>query len=141
MKNKKLLIPCLILIILASISIIIYMLVNKDKDPQEYTIDGIDLVENKEILKDTNVENLKITNVSLLTRNGISSYKAEVENNTEEDINIKKLYVIFYENETKNEIAVLSNTTIKTNNKTYINITFESDYSKTTKIEYRLEKK
>ena len=139
MKNKKILIACLVVIILASVITIIYMLTNNKEETPDSKIEDFETVQNDSILNDATVENLKITNVSLLTRDGISSFKAQVLNETSESINIDKLYVVFYENETENKILVLSDITIPANDKTYINMTSESDLSKTTKIEYVLE--
>jgi len=139
MKNKKILIACLVVIILASVITIIYMLTNNKEETPDSKIEDFETVQNDGILNDATVENLKITNVSLLTRDSISSFKAQVLNETSESINIDKLYVVFYENETENKILVLSDITIPANDKTYINMTSETDLSKTTKIEYILE--
>ena len=139
MKNKKILIACLVVIILASVITIIYMLTNNKEETPDSKIEDFETVQNDSILNDATVENLKITNVSLLTRDSISSFKAQVLNETSESINIDKLYVVFYENETENKILVLSDITIPANDKTYINMTSETDLSKTTKIEYVLE--
>lgn len=138
MDKKKILLIGSIVIILASVIASIYIISTKEEEP-EYTIDGIDLPENKNILKDSTVENLKITSASLLTRDGISTYTAQVSNNTETNIDIDSLYVVFYEGEKENKILALKDSTITANNKTYINITSETDLSKTTKIEYVLE--
>ena len=120
MKNKKILIACLVVIILASVITIIYMLTNNKEETPNSKIEDFETVQNDSILNDATVENLKITNVSLLTRDGISSFKAQVLNETSESINIDKLYVVFYENETENKILVLSGITIPANDKTYI---------------------
>ena len=138
MKNKKVLIICLIIIILVSIIANIYILSNKpEKDLP--TIDGIKIPEYKDILKETEIEGLKITNISLLTRDGMSSYKAEVTNNTDIKKEINKLYVVFHEEDNENKILALYNVSIESNEKTYINITSEKDLSKTTKITYVIE--
>ena len=52
MKNKKVLIICSIVIIIASISALIYLFVKDDNKPQNNIIEGIKLPENQEILKD-----------------------------------------------------------------------------------------
>lgn len=140
MKNKKILVPPLIVITLASIIAIIVILTNRDNDDDNYKINGIDLVENKDILKDAEISNLKITNVSLLTRDKISTFKALVSNDTENEIFIDQLYVKFYLKDNEQKILVLSGTKLAANAKTYINITSEIDLSKTTEIEYILEK-
>ena len=138
MKSKKtLLIICLVFIILLSIGTSIYILINK-KEKSEFKVDGIETVQNENILNDTTVENLQITNASLLTRDGISTYSAEVNNLTENDITIDKLYVTFYEGDIENKILALFNASIKANGKAYINITSENDLSNTDKITYTI---
>jgi hypothetical protein len=136
MDKKKLLVIIAIITIAIAIGVII---INKDNKEEEFKIDGIDLPTNKEILKDANVDNLKITNISLLTRDGISTYKATILNNTENDIKINILYIIFYENEIEHKAVALYDTEIQTKGEKYINITSDKDLSNITKIEYVLE--
>lgn len=138
MDKKKIIIIGSIVAVLLSIAVIIYV-TTKTPNNEEYTIDGIDLPKNKEILNDTTVDNLKITDISLLTRNGVSTFKATVSNETAEDIIINKLYVVFYEGEKENKIPAIANATLSPGEKTYINITSESNLSNTSKIEYILE--
>ena len=136
-KKKILLIGSIIVIIVSVIASI--LLVMKKEPVNEFKIDGIDLPQNKEILKDTTIKELDITNVSLLIREGISSYSAKITNNTNKEIKIDNIYVTFIENEKENKILALKNRTLKPEEYTYIKITSESDLSKTTKIEYTLE--
>lgn len=137
-KKKIILIICLIVIILASIITNIYFL-KDNKETNELTIDGITTTQNKEILKDTKVDKLDITNISLLNKNGTSVFKAKVSNNTNEDIKIKRLYIIFYENEKENKMPGLINVIIKANSNTFINISSPNDLTKSTDIKYVLE--
>lgn len=139
MKNKKVLVIGSIVIILVCVAAVIYLLVTSNDKPQNTGIEGINLAENKEILEDKTINNFKITNVSLLTRDGISSYKAWVVNESNTDVKINKLYVIFQENETETKLLALNNATINANGKTYITVTSDRDLTKTTKIEYILE--
>lgn len=137
-KKKIVVIISLIVIIVASIITNIYILSNKKQD-EEFKIDGITSVKNKDILKDSTVSNLDITDITLFNKNGTSVYRAKIENNTNEDINIVKLYVIFYENEVENKKLALSDAVIKANGKTYINISSKDDLTKSTDIKYVLE--
>lgn len=137
MKSKKLLIVCLIIIILASTITNIYILSNKDNE--EKTNNGITTVDNLDVLKDTTVNDLDITNVSLLTKGGMSSYKAVVTNNTQNEVNIDKLYVEFYKEGTNSKILALSNVKLQPNEQTNIKITTETDFSKVTEIKYTIE--
>ena len=140
MERKKIIIViALILTIISIIGISVYKLTTKE-EKNEFTIEGIDLVENKEILKDAEVENLKITNISLLTREGISTYSAQINNDTTTDITVDKLYVTFYEGDKVTKILALSNAKIKQKGKAYINTTSNENLTKTTKITYSIEK-
>lgn len=138
MDKRKILIIGSIILIAISIVISVFMIFNKPEE-EEFTIDGINLPTNKEILKDATVGNLKITNVSLLTRDGVSTYKAKVVNETEEDISIKILSVVFYKNEVEHDVDVLRDVVVLANSDTYISIDSEEDFTDVTKIEYVLE--
>lgn len=137
MDKKKILIVVLGVVILVSIIAAILIITNNEEDTK-YGIEGIALPKNKEILKEKTVENLKITDISLLTREGISTYKAKVENNTNKDIEIDFLYVIFYEEKQENKIIALQDSTIEAESQTYINISSETDLSKTSNVKYEL---
>ena len=135
-KKKLLAIGSITVIITSIITIVIMITQNKE---EEFTIEGISLPKNKEILKENSIENLKITDISLLTRDGISTYTATISNNTEEDIKIKTLYVIFYEKEQEYKAIALYDTKIQATKEKYIDITSEKDLSNITKIDYVLE--
>ena len=137
-KKKIIVIVSLIAIIAASIITNVYILSNQEKD-NEFKIDGINSAENKDILKDSKAGNLDITNITLFNKNGTSVFKAKISNNTNEDINIDKLYVIFYENENENKKLAISNAMIKANGETYINISSPQDLTNSTSIKYVLE--
>lgn len=135
MQNKKIIIIVLIVLIIACIITNVYLLNNKPQE-NELIIDDIYPVENQEILKDTTYKELTITNISLLIREGISIYQADIINNTTNKISLDNLYIVFYENENKKKIPALENINLEPNEKTTINITTEADLSKTTNIEY-----
>lgn len=136
MDKKKILLIVSIVLIIASIVVSVILLVNKPEE-EEFKIEGIDLPKNQEILKDVSLDGIEITNVSLLTREGMSTYKALLTNETENDISAKILNITFYEDE--EERTVTKNITLTAGSSMYINIESEIDLSKTTKIEYILE--
>lgn len=136
--KKKILIVCLVIVIIASIITNIYILSNKPEE-NTFKIDGIDTLDNQDILKDATIEGLKITNISLITREGISTYKATITNTTDKEIDINQLYVTFYEDKKENKILALMNTNLEPNASTNISITSESDLSGTTNIKYAIE--
>lgn len=139
MDKKKLIMIGSVIAIIVSVVAIIFLVTKKDTE-SEYKIDGIDLPENKEILKDQTIaDNIEISNISLLTRDGISSYKATIKNTSDKDIKIKTLYVIFYENDIENKTLALYDTNLVSQKEQYISIKTETDLTNTTKIEYVLE--
>lgn len=137
MDKKKIIITILmIIIILVSLITNVYILSKKDNSS---TIDGITTTQNEKILKDAKVDKISITDVSLLNKDGTTLFKAKVSNNTNEDIKIDKLYVIFYENKTEKKIPGLLNVIIKAGSSTFINISSQDDLTKSTDIKYVLE--
>ena len=136
-KKNKIILIVSIIVIIGSITLSVLTLTKKEEEP--FTIEGINLPENKEILKDAKVDELDIIDVSLITREDISSYKATVANNTDKDITINNLYVVFHQDEEEIKILALKNATIKSKTSTFISIASEIDLSKATKIEYVIE--
>ena len=134
-KKNKIILIASIIIIITSIIVSILMLTKKDNDTPP-VIEGINLPQDKDILKDAKLNELDITDVSLLTREGISSYKSLITNNTDKDITISNLYVVFHQNKEKIEVLALKDIKLKPSDSTYIKITSETNLSKTTKIEY-----
>lgn len=138
MDKKKILIIGSIVAVILLLAVIIYI-VSKPKEETLPIIEGMNLPTNKDILKDTTIGNLEIKNISLIIRNGKSTFQATISNKTEEDIKINKLYAIFYEGETQNKKTLVLNSTIPSNKDALINILSESDLTNTTKIEYVIE--
>lgn len=139
MKNK-ILIAVSSLIILLSIIAIIFIIKDSKKEPEEFKIDSLDVLDDKELLKDTKYDTLDITNQVLSTRNNISTYNAILENNTESDYKIDSLYVVFTTDKEEIESLALSDTLVKANQSVVINISFDKDISKTTKIAFKNSK-
>lgn len=139
MKNNKIIGICFIIIIILAIGAIIFLLTSKDNNQEEFGIDGIGLVENKDVLNDVILDELKITDISLYIIEGISKYSATVINTKNSDINISKLYVNFYMGDMENKILALYDVTINVNGETTIDITSGIDFSKVTKISYTVE--
>lgn len=139
--NKR--IVLIVIAVIAFIGAIIFaiMTINKsNKKAEEFKIDGIDIIKNKDILKDTKVDTLDITNQVLYNKNDSSSFSAIINNNNDTDYYIKELYVVFNIGEEKKKILVTRDTTIKANDKKVIDISFDSDMLNVTKIDYMIEK-
>lgn len=136
--DKKKLIIGLGVILLISLIILVISLVNKPSE-DDYNLDGIKLPEYKEVLKDAEVGNLKITSVALLTIDGKSTFKAKAVNTLDKDLIINKLIMVVSLDGEKEKIEILRDTKIASLGETYINVTFARDLSGVSKIEYVLE--
>lgn len=139
MKNKKLVVISSIFIIIISIGVSLYAIFHKPDKNVVSNPNGVEVNTKEEVLKEATIKNLKVKNISLTTKDGISTYKAELHNNTTSSISIDKLYVIFYIKGKENKILAASNISINKSGKTYINLTSETDLSKTDKITYEAE--
>ena len=90
MGKKKTLIIVLGLLLVISIIVFVISLVNKPSE-EDYNIEGIELPQYKEILKDKTMGDFKLTDISLITVDGMSTYKAKLHNNSSETLAVKKL--------------------------------------------------
>lgn len=109
------------------------------KTKDNFEIDGIKITENTDIIKDTKVDELDVIDQVLYTTNNKSVFNATLKNNTEKDIKVNKLYVIFTINKKEEKVILIDNGEIKKQTTFPINITFDRDVLNTTKIEYVLE--
>ena len=139
--NKKQIILIIVSIIaLIGTILFIIMTVKGKKEPEEFKIDGIDIIKNKEIVKDTKVDSLDITDQILYNKDGISTFNGVINNNTNEDFYVKNLYVVFTTNKEEEKLLILTDTTIKANDIRIIDVSFDKDMLDITKIDYIIEK-
>lgn len=137
--DKKKLIPVLVLLLLLSISLILYTFLRDDKDTDEPQIDGLDIISKDGVTDSRKVGNLSISNVSYSIRGGITTFYAVVTNESVDSFNIKSLYVLFKYNDGREEkILAIRNTLLKSNMNTNISIDFESGNSDISSIDYLL---
>jgi len=145
MKNKKkentkkqntiLVISIIVIIICAIISITTIIKSNNNEQPEKNDSDAV----HKEILKDTTVGNLAITNAKLTVNSEVSNFTAVVTNNTNTDYHIGTLYVTFTNNDNASKIPALQDITLKPGEYEMITLSLDSDVSETTIIDYTLE--
>ena len=138
-KKRVILIAVAIIAFIGSIVFII-LTINREDKQEEFKIEGIDFTKNENILKDTKVDTLDITNQILYNKNEVSTFSAIIKNNNNTDYTIKELYAIFSINKETQKVLVAKNMKIKSQDEQIINITFDQDMLKTTKIEYELAK-
>ena len=137
--KKIILISIIVLAISGTITFLV-LTFNNNEEKEEFKIEGIDIASNKDILKDTKVDTLEVTNQVLYNRDNMSNYSAIIKNDNTTDYNIKRLYVVFTVNDETIKMLATEDSTIKANNQKIINISFDKDILSTTKIEFIMEK-
>ena len=137
--KSKIIIIVAPLIIIACIIFSVKTIMNSKNTKEEpFKIDGLDAVDNAELLKDIIASNLKITDQSIINTDGVSTYYATITNTKNSDYHINYLYAVFTIDGKKINSLVSYNTTLKANEERLINISFDRDISNTTKIEYKV---
>lgn len=139
--NRKKILLLSIIVIAFIISIIFIVLtINKNNNKEEFKIEGIEVTKNKDIIKDTKVDILDITNQILYNRNKESIFSGIINNNTEKDLYIKELYIIFKNKQDDQKVLIVKDTTIKNNDKLPFEVSFDTNELNTTKIDYEIIK-
>ena len=93
---------------------------------------------NENILKDTIIEGIKITDQSVITENGLSSYTAILTNTLTENKHIGNFYIVFTLNGEEIESLAVTDIDISANGILPISLAFDQDISKATKVEYKI---
>jgi hypothetical protein len=128
-KKKILFIIGLVLIVI--LGIIAINISKKNKEPEP--VDTL----NENILKDTTVDGLHITNQAVITRDGISTYTANITNETSETKYIDEFYITFTVDGKKISALAIKDTNITSNQTLPISLMYDEDISKATKVEYK----
>ena len=137
--NKKKLIPVLVLLLLLSVSLILYTFLKDDKYNDEPQIDGLDIISKDGVTDSRKVGDLSISNVSYSIRDGITTFYAVVTNDSVKTYNIKSLHVLFkYNDGSEEKILAIRDILLNSNDTTNISIDFESDNSDISSIDYLL---
>ena len=94
---------------------------------------------NENLLKDTTVENLTITNQTVNAKEGSSNYIAIVTNNSNVNYQINKLYVIFTVDNKEIKALLLYDMTLSPGDSIPVSVTVDEDITKATNVTYRYE--
>ncbi len=97
---------------------------------------------NANIIKDQTIEDLKFTNTSLQYKEGISTLRVEITNQSNEDRNITELKAHIYDKD-KNEIVTLKaflGEKLKSKESKKIEITYAEDLTDAESLEYEIMK-
>ena len=128
-KKKLLFIVGIILIVI--LGIIAINISKKNKEPE--VIDEL----NENVLKDTVIDGISITDQSVITRDGLSTFMANVTNKGSDTIHIDNLYIFFTIDGEKIEALAMSNEDINANQTVPISLVFDRDISKATAVDYK----
>ena len=137
-KSKIIIIAAPLIIIACIIFSVKTIMNNKNTKEEPFKLDGLDAVDNAELLKDIMASDLKITDQSIINTDGISTYYATITNTKNSDYHVNYLYAVFTIDGKEINSLVSYDTTLKANEERLINISFDRDISKTTKIEYKV---
>ena len=97
---------------------------------------------NKDVIKDQEVDGIKMTNTSLVTTNGITKLTTNVTNESETDYTLEE-YIIIIKDKEGNEIIRIPGyvgDTIKAGETRTINSSVDRDLSNAGSIEYEVKK-
>lgn len=131
-QNLILVASVIVILICAFISIKTIVKNNQNKKEENNSAD-------KDVLKDTKVGNLTITDARLEVNNDVTSFMAIVTNDTTEDYHFNTLYITFTVDGITSTIPILQDITLNPNESKPIILTLDSNVSETTKIEYIIE--
>ena len=95
---------------------------------------------NNNVLKDTTVESFIITDQSVITRDGLSTYMANLTNTAKEKKHIDYLHIIFTIDGDVVDVIASRNIDVNSEAKLPIMISFDRDVSKASKVTYAITK-
>lgn len=139
-KKQKILIIVFSIIIIACIILTVVLVKKGDKSETNNTEEDSFLVTNKELLKEATVEGLKISDISIMKGEEISTYTATVTNEKDEAIHIDNLFVIFTIDDTDYATKGLQDIDLEAKATQNIEIGIDQNLSKASKITYELNK-
>lgn len=114
----------------------------KDETKKEEKKEEIKVNTNENVIKDQEVDGIKMTNTSLVVTNGITKLITNVTNNSTEDYNLEE-YTIIIKDENDKEIIRIPGyvgNTIKAGETKTINSSVDIDLSNAKSIEYEVKK-
>ena len=136
-KRKMIIIIGCVTIILISVIVSVKTILNANKE--EPIINKESDAVHQDVLNDAKVGNLTITNAMLTVDNGMSNFVATVINNTNKTTHFNHLYAVFVIDGNTQKISCIEDVTLEKGQKEYIYITFDTDISEVTKIEYEID--
>ena len=116
---------------------------NKKTDKKEKTKENKIVIDKKDVVKEQEIDGIKISNVNLNVIDGLSTYTATVTNTTDKNISIEDIDIIIKDKEEKELVSMLGyiGGTIKPNDKKEIISTTDLDLNDANSIIYKINKK
>ncbi|MBE6159920.1 MAG: hypothetical protein E7157_02610 [Lactobacillales bacterium] len=113
-----------------------------NKKEKEEKKEEIKVNTNKDVVKDQEVDGIKMTNTSLVTTNGISKLVTNVTNNSDKDYKLDEYMIIIKDKEGKEIVRIPGyvGDTIKAGETRTINSSVDRDLSNAGSIEYEVKK-
>ena len=114
----------------------------KSKETKEVSKDDVQVITENEVIKDQDVDGLKLTNTSLTSVNGIWTLVTEVSNTTGNDYNLDEFTINLKDGEgnTLKSLRGYVGEVIKNNETKVINTSTDFDLSNVVKVEYEIKK-
>ena len=104
---KKRLLLLLISLIILVVGVILLIMPKGGKRIVDKKDNGIIANTNKEIIKEEVYKGIKFDNISLHTKDGQTTFTANITNTLKEDINIERLHIILKDNDGKEVVRLL----------------------------------
>ena len=134
-KKQKILVAIMIVIILACVALSIFIVYKHNKNKTENKDTG-NFVVASELTKEETIDDIKISDISILKGDDVSSYIANVTNTKNEAKTVKTLYVNFYFVDTVFSSLLLENEELAANESRNIQLSIDRDLSQCYKITY-----
>ena len=114
----------------------------KEENKKTETTEEVKVNTNKEVVKEQEVEGIKMTNTSLRTENGISTLQTDVTNSTSTDYKLDEYTIIVKDKDGKEIVRMPGyvGDTIKAGETKTINSSVDIDLSNAASIEYEVKK-
>ena len=136
MKDKKTILKaiiCIAIIVLCTVVSVKTIIKSKGEDNNKGNGNNTN---QQEIFKDSTVGDISISSIKVNANDETSNYRAIVSNKSDQEYHIETLTIAITTDGYTQKIPALNNITLKANESKVINITFDYDITKATKIEY-----
>lgn len=137
-KKEKIIAIVLILVIIACIIFSILIIKSKNKTTKKED-SSLNFVTKDSIIKDQTLNGLKISDISIMYGEEMSTYMATVTNTTNTSYKVDQLFVNFFIEKSTFSGIIMENVELGPNESQTVNLQIDRDLSKCSKITYSTE--